>query len=106
MEVRTISGVLFAADGSLWNGSCEVSWPRFQTVGGEEVAMGSGWWKVRQGRLTVRLVANEGAVPACRYRAVFRSATGTLYGVEDWIVPAGVGNVMLEEVRVPEVSTT
>ena len=87
--LTTISDTVYRADGTAASGTVLISWPSFQTAGGEAVAAGNLSVTIGPlGVFTAQLVPNVGAAPAGTYYVVvFQLDDGTVR-TEYWAVPA------------------
>ena len=87
--LTTISDTVYRADGSAASGTVLISWPSFQTAGGDAVAAGNLSVTIGPlGAFTAQLVPNVGASPAGSYYVVvFQLDDGTVR-TEYWAVPA------------------
>ncbi len=87
--LTTISDTVYRADGSAALGTVLISWPSFQTAGGNAVAAGNLSVTIGPlGAFTAQLVPNVGASPAGTYYVVvFQLDDGTVR-TEYWAVPA------------------
>ncbi len=87
--LTTISDTVYRADGTAASGTVLISWPSFQTAGGDEVAAGNLAVTIGpQGSFTAQLVPNVGSSPAGTYYVVvFQLDDGTVR-TEYWAVPA------------------
>jgi hypothetical protein len=87
--LTTISDTVYRADGTGASGTALISWPSFQTAGGDAVAAGNLSVTIGPlGAFTVQLVPNVGASPAGTYYVVvFQLDDGTVR-TEYWAVPA------------------
>src|SRR4051812_31577827 len=86
--LTTISDTVYRADGTAAQGVALISWPSFQTAGGNAVAAGSKTVTIgTAGAFSTQLVPNAGASPANTfYTVVFQLDDGTVRR-EDWMVP-------------------
>jgi len=76
----TINGIVYRADGTPAAGTLLISWPAFNTSGGQAVAAGTMSVTLgTAGALNVALVPNTGASPAMTYYTV-------VYRLDDGIV--------------------
>ena len=84
----TVSGNVYQANGTPATGSVQISWPAFTTAGGHAVAAGRTSAKIgANGKVTVALAPNIGAMPAgLFYTAVYHLSDGTT-STEYWVVP-------------------
>jgi len=87
--LTTISDTVYRADGTAASGEVLISWPSFQTAGGDAVAAGNLSVTIGPaGAFTAQLVPNVGASPAGTYYVVvFQLDDGTVR-TEYWAVPA------------------
>ena len=87
--LTTISDTVYRADGTAASGTVLISWPSFQTAGGDAVAAGNLAVTIGPlGAFTAQLVPNVGATPAGTYYVVvFQLDDGTVR-TEYWAVPA------------------
>ncbi len=87
--LTTISDTVYRADGTAASGTVLISWPSFQTAGGDAVAAGNLAVTIGPlGAFTAQLVPNVGASPAGTYYVVvFQLDDGTVR-TEYWAVPA------------------
>jgi hypothetical protein len=87
--LTTISDTLYRADGTAALGTVLISWPSFQTAGGDAVAAGNLSVTIGPaGAFTAQLVPNVDASPAGTYYiVVFQLDDGTVR-TEYWAVPA------------------
>ncbi len=87
--LTTISGTVYRADGTAASGTVLISWPSFETAGGDAVAAGNLAVTIGPlGAFSARLVPNVGATPAGTYYVVvFQLDDGTVR-TEYWAVPA------------------
>ncbi len=86
--LTTVSDTVYRADGSAASGTALISWPSFQTAGGQVVAAGNESIKIGTGGAFVaQLTSNAGATPAGSYYVVvFQLDDGTVR-TEYWSVP-------------------
>jgi len=86
--LTTISDTVFRADGTPAHGVALISWPSFQTAGGNAVAAGTKTVTLGSGgAFSAQLVPNVGATPAITYyTVVFQLDDGTVRH-EYWVVP-------------------
>jgi hypothetical protein len=77
--LTTISDTIYRADGTAAQGVALISWPSFQTAGGNAVAAGSKTVTIgTSGAFSTQLVPNVGATPANTfYTVVFQLDDGT-----------------------------
>ena len=87
--LTTISDTVYRADGTAASGTVLISWPSFQTAGGDAVAAGNLSVTIGPaGAFTAQLVPNVGASPAGTYYVVvFQLDDGTVR-TEYWAVAA------------------
>jgi hypothetical protein len=87
--LTTISGTVYRADGTAASGTVLISWPSFETAGGDAVAAGNLAVTIGTlGAFSAQLVPNVGATPAGTYYVVvFQLDDGTVR-TEYWAVPA------------------
>jgi hypothetical protein len=87
--LTTISDTVYRADGTPAQGTVLISWPSFETAGGETVAAGNLSVVIGPlGAFSAQLVPNVGGNPAGTYYvAVFQLDDGTVR-TEYWAVPA------------------
>ena len=87
--LTTISDTVYRADGTGASGTVLISWPSFQTAGGDAVAAGNLSVTIGPaGAFSAQLVPNVGASPAGTYYVVvFQLDDGTVR-TEYWAVPA------------------
>ena len=87
--LTTISDTVYRADGTAASGTVLISWPSFQSAGGDAVAAGNLSVTIGAlGALTAQLVPNVGASPAGTYYVVvFQLDDGTVRR-EYWAVPS------------------
>jgi hypothetical protein len=87
--LTTISDTVYRADGTAASGTVLISWPSFQSAGGDAVAAGNLSVTIGPaGALTAQLVPNVGASPAGTYYVVvFQLDDGTVRR-EYWAVPS------------------
>ena len=85
--LTTISDTVYRADGTAAGGVALISWPSFQTSGGNAVAAGSKTVTIgTAGAFSTQLVPNVGATPAGTfYTVVFQLSDGTVRS-EYWAV--------------------
>lgn len=97
--LTTITQTFYRADGSPYRGFVSVSWPSFDTAGGEHVPAGSKQITLTAtGLLTVDLVPNVGSTPTgTRYVVQYRLDNGQPRTVS-WTVPAS-GPVTVTEIE-------
>jgi hypothetical protein len=70
-STTTISDVVYRADGTSASGTLLISWPAFESAGGQAVAAGSKSVTLAAGgAVNVALVPNEGATPSGTYYKV------------------------------------
>ncbi len=86
--LTTISDTVYRADGTAASGVALISWPTFQTAGGDAVAAGNESVTIgAAGAFFVQLVPNVGATPTgTTYVVVFQLDDGTAR-TEYWAVP-------------------
>ena len=86
--LTTISDTVYRADGKAASGTALISWPSFQTAGGEVVAAGKQSIRIGTGGAFVaQLAPNAGATPmGSYYVVVFQLDDGTVR-TEYWSVP-------------------
>lgn len=86
----TVNDVVFRADGTPARGTLLISWPAFNTAGGQAVAAGTKSVALGTGgTLSVSLVSNVGSIPAnTPYTIVYQLDDGTVK-TEYWLVPSG-----------------
>ncbi|HWZ84146.1 MAG TPA: hypothetical protein VNW47_16070 [Terriglobales bacterium] len=86
--LTTISDTVYRADGTAAAGVALISWPAFQTAGGNAVAAGNKTVTIgTAGAFSTQLVPNVGATPAnTYYTVVFQLDDGTVRR-EYWVVP-------------------
>src|SRR5258708_38453941 len=86
-SLTTISDTVYRADGTAAGGVALISWPSFQTSGGNAVAAGTKTVTIgTAGAFSTQLVPNAGATPAGTfYTVVFQLDDGTVRG-EYWAV--------------------
>ncbi len=106
-STTTISDVVYRADGTSASGTLLISWPAFESAGGQAVAAGSKSVTLGAGgALNVALVPNEGATPSgTYYKVVYKLDDGstsqelwsvpnvpttTIAAIRSTVVPAGV----------------
>lgn len=84
-----IRDVVYNSDGSYASGTLIVTWPPFRTPGGESVPGGGVTVTIgREGRVSLSLIPNAGAVPSgSYYKAEYQFADGSS-NTEYWEVPA------------------
>jgi len=88
VPTTTVSGNVYQANGAVAGGTLQISWPAFTTTGGQAVAAGRTSAKIgSDGKVTVALAPNIGAMPAgLFYTAVYHLSDGTT-STEYWVVP-------------------
>ncbi len=87
--LTTISDTVYRADGTAASGTVQISWPSFQSAGGDAVAAGNLSVTIGPaGALTAQLVPNVGASPAGTYYVVVLQLDDGTVRKEYWAVPA------------------
>ncbi len=106
-STTTISDVVYRADGTPAGGTLLISWPAFESAGGQAIAAGSKSLTLGAGGVVnVALVPNEGATPSgTYYKVVYKLDDGstsqelwsvpnvpttTIAAIRSTVVPAGV----------------
>lgn len=87
--LTTINDILYRADGTPAEGTVLISWPSFQTSGGDVVAAGNLSVTIGPaGAFTAQLVPNVGASPAGTFYVVVSQLDDGTVRTEYWAVPA------------------
>jgi hypothetical protein len=87
--LTTISDTVYRADGTAASGTVLISWPSFQSAGGDAVAAGNLSVTIGPaGALTAQLVPNVGASPAGTYYVVVLQLDDGTVRTEYWAVPS------------------
>ena len=99
VTTATVQGTVYQANGSPAQGSLLISWPAFETAGGQAVAAGNLTVVVgADGFATVNLTPNQGAEPEGMYYTVVYHLAGQPVSTEYWTVPA-TGTATIASVR-------
>jgi hypothetical protein len=87
--LTTVTDTIYRADGSPAAGTVLISWPSFETAGGDSIAAGNLSVTIGTlGAFAVQLAPNSGAIPAgTYYLAIFQLDDGTVRK-EYWAVPS------------------
>jgi hypothetical protein len=87
--LTTINGTIYRADGTPALGTVLISWPSFQTAGGDVVAAGNLAIKIGpSGAFTAQLAPTIGASPTGTYYVVVLQLDDETVRTEYWAVPA------------------
>src|ERR1035437_645002 len=87
--LTTISDTVYRADGTAASGTVLISWPSFQSAGGDAVAAGNLSVTIGLGgAFSAQLVSNVGASPAGTYYVVVLQLDDGTVRTEYWAVPS------------------